>query len=135
MEKERHKWSKKLKEIYLENVMSYISPKCNGTISFVYLKCGGRIFTIFGRSDFNVFSYKKWTLERLRDTIIKNIFWSCMEATQKEIFDSTSKPLYGHVKYFKTWFMNFRGHYYGQIKPWLYFLHRRLKKLAFIRRV
>ena len=43
--------------------MSYISPKCNGTISFVYLKCGGRIFTIFGRSDFNVFSYKKWTLE------------------------------------------------------------------------
>ena len=55
--------------------MSYISPKCNGTISFVYLKCGGRIFTIFGRSDFNVFSYKKWTLVSAVHTAI--FLWIC----------------------------------------------------------
>ena len=58
--------------------MSYISPKCNGTISFVYLKCGGRVFTIFGRSDFNVFSYKKWTLGELYDTSTNNIFENCL---------------------------------------------------------
>ena len=31
--------------------MSYTSPKCNGTISFVYVKSGGRIMQISGRSD------------------------------------------------------------------------------------
>ena len=31
--------------------MAYTSLKCNGTISFVYVKSGGRIMQISGRSD------------------------------------------------------------------------------------
>ena len=67
--------------------MSYISPKCNGTISFVYLKCGGRIFTIFGRSDFNVFSYKKWTLRIFPSWVIKlmNIYSKLQKANVSSV--------------------------------------------------
>ena len=52
------------KKYIFAKFMSYTSPKYNGTICFVYIKsgAGGRIIQISGRSDFKVFSYKKWTL-------------------------------------------------------------------------
>ena len=37
---------------YLLNFISYISPKCNCIISFVYTKSRDKIPQIFGRSDF-----------------------------------------------------------------------------------